>query len=60
MRPGPRALRGHLGGCCAADPARDARCPRRPGGGPDLRRGRAKDLQELGATLAEILAAGEW
>ena len=26
----------------------------------DLRRGHAKDLQEAGATLAEILAAGEW
>ena len=26
----------------------------------DLRRGHAKDLQESGATLAEILAAGEW
>eukprot|EP00959_Pyramimonas_sp_CCMP1952_P337485 7067485-Pyramimonas_sp.AAC.1 len=25
----------------------------------DLRRGHAKDLQEAGATLAEILAAGE-
>ena len=26
----------------------------------DLRRGHAQDLVELGATLAEILAAGEW
>ncbi|CAK0879802.1 unnamed protein product [Prorocentrum cordatum] len=26
----------------------------------DLRRGHASDLQEAGATLAEILAAGEW
>ena len=26
----------------------------------DLRRGHAKDLQERGAELAEILAAGDW